>query len=182
LNWIGPRPPAAVERALGFQAGRLIAGYWLLLLKELLRPDDFEFAGTTLRSGGRSGLPAANAAADALRARVHDQVRIERGGAGYEALQRKVLSSVAISGPQRIAKVIAARQHDPALAPDLQYPPGGGALQWKLVKKKSFLVAMEVRSDGTAITPAFTVSLAEGQPGPQLYANRRRIAQYLAAA
>jgi hypothetical protein len=182
LNWIGPRPPAAVERALGFRAGRLAAGYWVLLLKEPLRPDDFVFAGTTLRSGGRYGLPAGNAAADALRVRVNDRLRIERGTVGYEALQRKVLASAAISGLQRIAKVIAVTPHDPSLAPDLQYPPGGGGLQWKLVKKKRFLVAMEVQPDGTAVAPAFTVSLAEGQTGLQLYANRQRIAQYLAAA
>jgi hypothetical protein len=182
LNWIGPRPPAVVERALGFQPGRLAAGYVVLLLKEALRPEDFEFAGTTLRSGGRLGAPAATAAADAHRPRVHDRIGMERGIAGYKALQMQVLKSVAIFGPQRIAKVIAVTPHRPDLAPDLQYPPGGGGLQWTLVRKKRFLVALAVRPDGEAVTPAFTVSLADGQPGVRLYENRARIAQYLAAA
>jgi hypothetical protein len=59
---------------------------------------------------------------------------------------------------------------------------GGGRLQWTLVKKKDFLIAMHVAPDGRASTPGFSVSLNETQPFLELYANRARIAQYLAVA
>jgi hypothetical protein len=165
LNLIGPRPPAAIEKSLGFQAGRLAEGYWVVVLCDPLTPGDFQFSGTPMRSGGRLGLPAATAAADRLRPRVHDQILGERGTAGYEALQRQVLRTAMTFGPHRIAKVIPATRHSSTAAPSDQYPMGGSAgLQWTLVRKKKFLIAMQVGPDNTATTPGFTVSLAEGQP------------------
>src|SRR3954447_3987263 len=106
LNWIGPRPPQAIERNLGFAARRLAAGYWVVLLAHPLAPGDFVFSGNTLRSGGREGLPASSLAADALRPRIHDLLLAERGQQGYEHLQQQVLRTIAIKGPERIAKVI----------------------------------------------------------------------------
>jgi hypothetical protein len=147
-----------------------------------LTPDDFVFSGTTLRSGGRLGLPQSTQAADQLRQRVHDQLIAERGPEGYKALQQQVLRTAAVSGPNRIAKVIPVTRHDPLAAPDLQYPMGGGGLQWTLIRKKDFLIAMQVAPDGTATTSRFTVSLAESQPPQQLYANRAKVSQYLATA
>jgi hypothetical protein len=67
LNWIGPRPPADIERNLGYGPGRLSSGYWVLLLVQGLTPGDFEFDGTTLRSGGKLGLPGDTVAEDAAR-------------------------------------------------------------------------------------------------------------------
>jgi hypothetical protein len=184
LNWIGPRPPRDVEINLGFGAGRLAQGYWIAVLKEPLLPDDFVFGGTTMRSGGRFGLPASNAADDALRPRVHDQVMAERGPAGYHQLQMRALASVAIAGPNRIAKVLPVTPHDPALAPDLQYPMGGGGLQWTIDRahKKNFLIALHVDPAGMADAGAFRVSLADGQPFQQLYDARARVARHLASA
>lgn len=182
LNWIGPRPLRAIETALGFGAGRLSAGYWVLVLKERLQPEDFELSGNTLRSRGRLGLPAGGTAEDNNRARVHDQIMAARGAAGYRALQQQLIGSIQIVGLNRIAKVRPVTRHDDNMPPDLQYPMGGGAPQWTLVKKKKFLVAMEMRPDGTAITPSFTVMLSENQPAQQLYANRSRVAAYLQSA
>ncbi|WP_394887169.1 hypothetical protein ACG873_20595 [Mesorhizobium sp. AaZ16] len=93
-----------------------------------------------------------------------------------------MIGSIQIVGSNRIAKVRPVTRHDANMPPDLQYPMGGGGLQWTLVKKKKFLVAMEVRPDGTAITPSFTVALSENQPAQQLYANRHKIAAYLQSA
>lgn len=182
LNWIGARSPGMIEAALGFRAGRLAAGYWVVVLTEKLNEDDFEFAGTTMRSGGRFGLPGSTSAADKARPRVHDAIVTERGEDGYKALQKKVLTSVSLTGPKRIAKVVPVTRHDPNLAPDLQYPMGGGGLQWKLVKPKEFLVAMEVTPAGEAKTPTFTVSLSNSLPAAERYDNRAKLARYLETA
>lgn len=184
LNWIGPRPPRAIEVSLGFAAGRLAKGYWIAVLKKPLQPDDFDFSGTTMRSGGRFGLPASTAAADTLRPRVHDRIMAERGPAGYRQLQIKALASVSISGPNRIAKVLPVTGHDPVMAPNLQYPMGGGGLQWTIdrARKKNFLVALHVDPAGMADAGTFQVSLWAGQPFQQLYDARARIARHLASA
>ena len=36
----------------------------------------------------------------------------------------------ATAGFERLVKVLPALRHDPALNPDIQYPPGHGAPQW----------------------------------------------------
>jgi hypothetical protein len=179
LIWIGPRTPDQVEQRVGYGAGRLSGGYWVALLKEKPGPEDFEFEGTTLRSGGREGLPAASEAADALRPRIHDRMIAEYGEAGYRELQQRALGSVALSGPNRIAKVVPATGHDSALGPDVQYPMGGGGLQWKILRPgKLFLIAMHVDAGGRATTPGFAVDLGPGAA----YENRDRVMRYLETA
>ena len=181
LNWIGPRPRSDIERNVGYGPGRLAAGYWVLLLVEYLTPEDFEFSGTTLRSGGRLGLPAKTPALDTLRPRVHDRIAAERGADGYRNLQKQVLRSIASVGPNRIAKVLPEDRLNRPARPNEDYPMGAGSLQWTLVPPgKRFLVAMHVSADGTATTPRFSVSLAENQPGHVLYDNRAKISRYLA--
>lgn len=179
LTWIGARSPAAVEQSLGYGSGRLTQGYWIALLKDPLTPADFEFDGTTLRSGGRMGLPGTTNAADALRPRVHDLAMQQRGAGGYQQLQQMALASVKLSGDQRIAKVIPVAAHDPAMAPDMQYPPGGGGLQWKILRPgKNFLIALEVSPSGLATAPGFAVNIGPGAP----YDNRAKVMNYLRMA
>lgn len=179
LIWIGARSPAAVEQSLGYGVGRLSRGYWIALLKEPLAPHEFEFDGTTLRSGGRLGLPLANQAADAARLRVHDQAMQQYGAGGYQQLQQAALRSVQLTGDQRIAKVVPVSGHDPALAPDLQYPPGAGGLQWNIKKPgKKFLIALEVSPSGMATAPGFSLHIGPGAP----YDNRAKVMQYLRQA
>lgn len=182
LQWIGARPPRAIERNLGYGPGRLDAGYWVLLLIEKLDEEDFEFSGTTMRSGGRYGLPAATEALDKTRPRVHDRILAERGQAGYRMLQKQVLRNAAITGPNRIAKVLPDTRHNRSLTPAEQYPMGGGGLQWTLVREKPFFVAMHVAADGTAKTPDLTVSLSPDLPFSELYENRAKINRYLQTA
>ncbi len=181
LNWIGVRPAASVEASLGFEAGRLAAGYWLLLLKEPLSPGDFELSGTTLRSGGKVGLPRSSAEEDALRQTVAERIRAERGADGYELLKAATLrSSGAIVGPTRLAKCLPVTPHDPGLAPDQQYPMGGGGLQWTIREghERGFLVAMHVDAQGVATTSQHRLALADDSP-VQLYENRRTLIRYL---
>jgi hypothetical protein len=178
LQWIKPGSEAETEAALGFQRGRLAQGYWILLLKQLPRPEQFLFDGTTLNSGGRLGLPAATPAADSLRPKVHDQILGQRGTAGYADLQARVLRDVRVTGEHRIAKVLPATRHNAAMAPDVQYPAGGGGLQWSISPPGlPFLAAAEVRDDGSVAIPGKVIDLRTGG-----YAARAALRQYLMQA
>lgn len=170
------------ERNLGFHPGRLSKGYSILVLKALPLQDAFEFDGTTLRSGGRVGLPGATEAADRLRPRVHDQILNERGAGGYKALQSHVLRQIAVSGRMRLVKVLPDMRHNAALEPDVQYPAGGGFLQWKLKKPGlPFFVAAQFAADGTVSTPTETLHLNTGNFSVD-YPQRAKFQQYLQTA
>jgi hypothetical protein len=178
LQWIKPGYEAETEAALGFHRGRLSQGYWILLLKQLPRPDQFRFDGTTLNSGGRLGLPAATSASDVQRPKVHDQVLGQRGAAGYADLQTRTLRDIRVQGEQRIAKVLPGTRHDALMAPSAQYPAGGGGLQWSILPPGlPFLAAAEVRADGTVAIPGRVLDLASGE-----YAARATLRQYLTMA
>lgn len=179
LNWIGARPARDIEISLGYGPGRLAKGYCVVLLKERLAPSDFEFEGTTLRSGGREGLPIADLDADTLRRRVHDRMIAEYGEARYRSMQQQALASAQLSGPYRIAKVVPMTPHDHRLTPDIQYPMGGGGLQWKILRPgKRFLVALYVDETGFGHTLHDSVDLKPGAP----YDNRAKIMRYLQSA
>jgi hypothetical protein len=155
LQWIKPGAEAETERAVGYHRGRLSQGYLVMLLKRMPQPQDFSFDGTTMRSGGREGLPLSNSAQDAMRPKVHDRIMAERGVAGYEDLQRRVLRDIRIMGEHRIAKLLPTMRHNGSLSPDKQYPMGGGGLQW-VVKPLPFLAAAYVDANGT-------IQLADGR-------------------
>jgi hypothetical protein len=177
LDTIGAKSPSDLERYLGFQPGRLKEGYAIALLAEPLSITDFEFDGTTLRSGGRLGLPAKTTARDEARVRVHDQILAERGKAGYQQLQLAALKNVSTRGSSRLAKVVPLTGHDNDKAPDIQYPVGVGAdLQWKLLKPgKTFLIAAFVDSSAHAHTTASAYFIGVGAP----YDNRHKLMRFL---
>ncbi|MEO1456953.1 MAG: hypothetical protein AAFV49_05200 [Pseudomonadota bacterium] len=177
LQWVKPGHERQTEASLGYETGRLAQGYLILLLNQTLTPADFEFDGTTMRSGGRLGLPAASESEDALRPRVHDVLMAERGPDGYAALQRAALSPGLRRGSERIAKVLPAIRHVTGRIPAEQYPMGGGGLQWRLVRECDFLIAVEVSPSGGATTPHFSVHLPSGG-----YEARARLRQYMMTA
>lgn len=163
LQWIKPGYEAETERALGYHSGKLAQGYYVLLLTRKPQPAEFEFSGTTLRSGGKLGLPAATNAIDALRPRIHTEMQSSYGAVGYTAMQTNALKTIALKGDQRVCKVLPDLRHNPGMAPNDQYPMGGGGLQWTLKKPGlPFLVAVRVNSNGTADTPGFSVDLVKG--------------------
>lgn len=185
LNAIGgPRPPAEIEKMLGYRPGRLRSGYLIALLTEPLQADDFEFAGTTLRSGGRAGLPASSQADDKLRAHVSQEMREKYGEAGYREMKQRNAQSASLKGPQRLAKVLPLDSVPNDFSPAVEFPMGGGGLQWTIQQghEKAFLIALEVTSALMARTPTFSASLSPAQPFLTLYGNREKIARYLAAA
>lgn len=178
LQWIKPGFDAETEAALGFHRGRLAQGYWIVLLTQLPRPDQFRFDGTTLNSGGRLGLPAATSAADLQRPRMHDQIMGQRGAAGYTDLQARTLREIRVQGEHRIAKVLPGTRHDALMAPSAQYPAGGGGLQWSITPPGlPFLAAAEVRAAGIVAIPGRELDLNSGG-----YAARATLRQYLMMA
>lgn len=177
LQWIKPGYDAETEDALGFERGRLSMGYWILLLTSVPDPNAFEFAGTTLRSGGREGLPAKDWSLDAQRPRVHDQMQSKHGKDGYRALQLAALRRAAITGPERLARVVPEIRHDDNIMPDRQYPMGGGGLQWVIRKPGlSFLAAAWIAPDQRANIPNEAIDLRKG------YEARATLRQYLISA
>jgi hypothetical protein len=178
LQWIKPGHEADTEAALGYQRGRLAQGYWIMLLKELPKPGEFAFSGTTLNSGGRTGLPSDSDALDRLRPKIHDQIMAQRGPAGYADLQSRALGDARVKGEHRIAKILPGTRHDAAMAPNVQYPAGGGGLQWVITPPGlPFLAAAEVRADGTVAIPGRVLDLASGG-----YAARAALRQHLMQA
>lgn len=176
MIWSGARPPASIERSLGFQRGRLGQGYYILLLKERVRPEDIVMEGTTLRSGGRMGLPAATSQADDLRPRVRKTIdpytrdfwRDKLGGI-----------NTPLRGMERWCKIRPVVPHSTFLAPSDQYPPGGGGGQWTLKHDYNFLIAAFVDDKAVAHAPGgLTVSVAEDA----FYDDRARLTRYLEAA
>lgn len=141
------------EENIGYHKGRLDQGFKLLVLKHLPLPEVFEFQGTTLRSGGRYGLPEETQEADRRRATVHDGILADRGAAGYRDLQTRTLSLATVTGPKRLVKVMPTIRHDEHMAPRDQYPMGGGFLQWDLKKPGlPFFCAAHFKPGGTVVT------------------------------
>jgi len=191
LVWVGPRPRLDVERNLGYRSGRLEQGYWLAVLISRLAPGDFELSGTTLRSGGRLGAPEETTAADNRRKRVRDDIRERYGDAGYQGMKSRLAAMAALTGQDRLCKVIPVTAHAADMRPKDQYPMGGGGLQWTINKPPhtaeaksgpKFYIAAFFGPDFTVQTPHFTVSLDERQRADTLLNNRTPLMQYFRIA
>lgn len=176
LVWIAARSPQNVEKSLGYGPGRLSAGYCVALLSKPLEPQDFEFEGTTMRSGGKLGLPSNDPATEHARRRVHQEVMGEYGEDHYETMQKSALRGIPAKGPDRIAKVVPMEPHNEAMGTADQYPVGAGGLQWTLKKPgKDFLIALFVDSNGYAQSTDFAHFIGEGAP----YENRAKVMRFL---
>jgi hypothetical protein len=162
LQWIKPGYEAETCLSLGYRIDRLSSGYQIGFLRQMPRPDDFIFAGTSLRSGGRLGLPKRDQDNDKQRRHVHDEMVKERGAEAVRQMQRAALSMISLHGAQRLVKILPVILHDPFMSPAEQYPMGGGGLQWTLVRPLDFLIAVQVFPDGTVRTTDFTLNLKQG--------------------
>jgi len=172
---VGARSARALEKSLGFGAGRLAAGWAVLVLKQTLLPGDFQLEGLTLRSGGRLGLPADTPAADQARRKVHDQIMEEYGVEGYRNLQQFGLAGVAEKGQTRLVKVVPVTSPGADVVPSVDYPMGRGGLQWRLIGACKFLVAMTVDANEIAKIAGFSAYLGASA----MYDDRARFARYL---
>jgi hypothetical protein len=176
LNWVGARAPALIEQALGYQNGRLSLGYAIGLLIEPIRANQVEFAGLTLRSGGRDGAPLADPKLDEQRVKVHERMVLEYGSDSVaKMLENLAKDSRNLIGSERIVKIYPVIEHR-GENPQEEYPMGGGGPQFILTERHDFLIAAVVSSDCIAATAAgWSVSVAENAS----YDGRARLATYL---
>jgi hypothetical protein len=179
LNCVKPGAERSTEAALGFHPGRLSMGYQIGFPLRLPRPKEFQFDGTTLRSDGRLGLPLADHKADKDRVRVHQKILDEHNDDGYESMQLDALAKTPLRGANRICKVFPVMPHSATMPPSVQYPMGGGFLQWRIIAETGlkFKIAVDVAADGVAHTPEFSVDLIHGG-----YDARARLRRYMEGA
>ncbi len=108
-----------VEQTLGFHAGRLKEGAYLLQFVELPKPEQFCFAGYSQVAEHRF---------------KHVFPNIEKT-INIDATKQSVIEMWKNEGgASALVKVKAVTDHDGGMDDNLQYPPGLGVPQWKLTK------------------------------------------------
>ena len=176
------REPEELERIIGYHRGRLAQGYYIAVLKEPLRPGEFEYGGYTHFSGGKMGAPdpLKRPGVDAARPGVHQSLLKDVGAKGLNGLQQKTAGATPLVGTERLAKVLPKIMHDAAMDGDptkpVQYPVGAGIKQFILTVKKNFLIAAEVDAGGDVKgRNSFTSKIAKSVP----YDERVKVRRYL---
>jgi hypothetical protein len=108
-KYIAGRTLVEIERNLGFRAGRLAHGMTVVTLLELPSITEFGLAAYSNVPTHRFVTPS-NPNIDKLKANAR--------------------ASWALVGFERLVRVLPAARHNPAVAADIQYPPGQGVPQW----------------------------------------------------
>lgn len=108
-KFIAGRTLAEIEKILGFHSGRLSGGITVVALTQLPAVQNFELAAYSNVATHRYQTPA---------------------GLNLEKLKEEAKKTWAVTGSERLVKVLPAVRHDRNLDPDIQYPPGQGAPQW----------------------------------------------------
>ena len=127
------QPSGELERRLGYRAGRLSKGWWLLFMVRLPQWNEFEVAGYSHLSGGvvQGHLPAPpdrRPMEKVLRDTGVDMVRIKK---------QLVKDTFTLSGSNRLAKVVPlAGEMSGGTSPE--YPQGTGIPQWRLTVPAPF--------------------------------------------
>jgi hypothetical protein len=128
-----------LERRLGYGAGRLANGWWLLFALARPAPGSFEFGGYTHFSGSRIGNPTLGSG----RPHVEDDLLRNFGGpAGMAAAKARHVAALELSGPNRLAKVIPVDGGS-------DYPVGSGIYQCNVTTPIRCKVAAYVPPGGT---------------------------------
>ena len=145
LKFVINQPTRELERRIGYGAGRLDGGWWLLLLMESVQASDYEFFGHTHFSGGRIGHPAGGAS----RPSVEQDLRGRLSPEGFNRQKQAVAAGMVLSGSDRIAKVVPRDGKDPARNDAENFPVGSGVPQWNLLVPKRFVVAADIKDGRT---------------------------------
>jgi hypothetical protein len=118
-KFVAGRTLEEIEKILGYQKGRLAAGisYAKLLRKPL--PSEFELVGMSQVPEHKHRMP---------------------DGLNIAKIKELAMSSWSITGSDSLIKIMPATPHNLHLALDLQYPPGWGCHQWKLVSDVPALI------------------------------------------
>lgn len=181
LQAIAMATPADISKRLGLAPERLVRGYWICLLK-INRIDedlakDFIYAGTTMRSGGRMGLPAMSKTKD--QERLHSDRLLQRayGKEGYRNAQLADFQRISERGHNRLVKIVTVVRHIDTMLPAIQYPSGGAHLQWTLINPRKFICGAFVDGAGLATTKAFLASIAPDAPQENFFKLERYLEQ-----
>jgi hypothetical protein len=174
-TWVAARSARALETSLGYGRGRLDAGWSVLVLVEKLAPQDFEFWGATMQSGGRWGLPGATTEADGQRPSVHADIKQRYGDEHYAKWRKAEADKMPLTGGNRLVKVVPVTGHVEGASPKEWYPMGGGGLQWRVTSAKMFVVAMFVNADQIAAIPGWSAYLGESA----MYDHRARLNRHI---
>ncbi len=139
--------PEELERRIGYRAGRLRNGWWLMFLTTMPTVDQFQYRGYTYLSGGvvQGHLPQNRGGPTAEDRLVAGRVNLTGSDVQTRGAKPKTIEKVfRLSGKDRIAKIrpVAPPHGDPTI-PD--YPPGTGVPQWTLVRPLYWVAAAFVR-------------------------------------
>ncbi|KAA5607503.1 hypothetical protein F1188_01695 [Roseospira marina] len=174
---VRPGDEDEMEEKLGFREGHLAGGYFVLLMRQFFTCDDFRLAGYTYFTGRRMGRALPAGPNDTLRTHMYDQVMKAHGLDGVHAFQDLARKGQIVTGRKRIAKIVPAVKEDAGGDRKDLHPPGRGVPQFELARKRAFLVALEVKADGTAVGSDFRADLRIGGQGA-----RAQVRQYLEGA
>src|SRR4051794_12762648 len=105
LDWVIRSKTEQIEDNLGYHRGRLSHGFYLLLLKEAIRAEDFEFGGIAMFAGGKTGLPSNDPDVEKKRPKISDVMRLEYGRDHYNYMRRQNAKSYLLEGEERLVKV-----------------------------------------------------------------------------
>jgi hypothetical protein len=105
-KFIAGRTLTEIEKILGFHSGRLSGGITVVVLNELPSIQQFDVASYSNIATHRHQVPV---------------------GLDIDKIKAEAMKTWATTGFERLVKVLPAVRHDPALKPDIQYPPGHGA-------------------------------------------------------
>ena len=124
------QPPDELERRIGYSAGTLREGYWLMFLTRMPGVGQFEVRGY-------SHLPDGKEVGGRLNA--EERLRAEGYNLSGTSYQRKGIKHMLVEevfrlvGADRLAKIRPVRRGD--------YPPGSGIPQWALTEPLPFVAA-----------------------------------------
>jgi hypothetical protein len=113
-KFIAGRTLPEIEDILGYRRGRFVKGIVVVHPTRLPLASEFDLAAYSMVAEHRYAQP---------------------GGLDIAKVKQNAMASWALSGLERLVKVWPNTPHDRELEPDIQYPPGRGAPQWKLTAK-----------------------------------------------
>jgi hypothetical protein len=118
-KFINGRTLMEIEDILGYRRGRFAMGVVVLRPNRLPLASEFVLAAYSMVAEHHYSQPS---------------------GLNIDKLKQLAIASWAHSGPESLVKVWPNIPHNPGLEPDMQYPPGRGAPQWKLIAKIDSIV------------------------------------------
>jgi len=113
-KFLAGRTLPEIEDILGYRRGRFAKGIVVVHPTRLPLASEFDLAAYSM---------------------VAEHHYAQPGGLDIGKVKQNAAASWALSGLERLVKVWPNTPHDRELEPDIQYPPGRGAPQWKLTAR-----------------------------------------------